>query len=146
VIERRELFGILAAGAALPVGLQGAVYEPRFFTPAEYEAIDQICEAIIPKDEEGGGAHDAGVAAYVDTVILYADEKSKQFAREGLARLTAAPLDQLIEFEDDPFFSRLKALTIEGYFNSKVGFEYVGYKGNSGRLTFPGCNHPEHKP
>jgi len=146
VIERRELFGILAAGAVLPAGLEAAVYEPRFFSPAEYEAMDQICEAIIPKDEEGGGAHDAGVAAYVDTVFLYAAEESQQFAREGLARLTAVPLEGLIEFEGDPFFLRLKALTIEGYFNSKVGYEYVGYKGNSGRLTFPGCNHPDHKP
>jgi hypothetical protein len=144
-MERRDIFRILAAGAAMPV-LQAAPYEPRFFTKSEYDALDRICETIIPKDEEGGGANEAGVAEYIDTYILHApDSEIKQLFREGLAKLTAVPLDRLVEQENDPFFARLKALTIEAFFNSKVGYEYVGYKGNAGRLTFPGCTHPEHK-
>ena len=142
-MERRELFRILAAGAAIPIAY-AAPYEPRFFSKPEYEALDQICEAIIPKDEEGGGAHDAGVAAYIDTVVFHADPRAQDNWRNGLASLTLVPLDQLAEQEKDPFFSRLKAITIEAFFNSKVGYEYVGYKGNAGRLVFPGCTHPEH--
>jgi len=144
-MERRDVFRILAAGAAMPV-LQAAPYEPRFFSKSEYDALDGICEAIIPKDEEGGGAHEAGVAEYIDTYVLHApDPEIKQFFRDGLAKLTAIPLDGLAAHENDPFFARLKTLTIEAFFNSKVGYEYVGYKGNSGQLSFPGCAHPEHK-
>ena len=55
VMERRDVLRILAAGAAVPV-LQAAPHEPRFFSRSEYDALDGICEAIIPKDEEGGGA------------------------------------------------------------------------------------------
>lgn len=145
-MERRELFRIVAAGAAMPLAVDAAAYEPRFFSKSEYESLDRICEAIIPKDEEGGGAHDAGVAAYIDTYVLHApDAQLKQFFRDGLAKLAGVPLDRLGEQDKDPFFARLKALTIEGFFNSKTGYDYVGYKGNSGRLTFPGCTHPEHR-
>jgi hypothetical protein len=41
--------------------------------------------------------------------------------------------------------SAFKALTIESYFQSPVGFKYVRYKGDSHTFTFPGCTHPEHK-
>ncbi len=34
-MERRDVFRILAAGAAMPV-LQAAPYEPRFFSKSEY--------------------------------------------------------------------------------------------------------------
>jgi hypothetical protein len=144
-MERRDVFRILAAASAMPVA-QAAPYQPRFFSKSEYDALDSICEAIIPKDEEGGGAHDAGVAEYIDTYVLHApDPQLKQSFRNGLAELTKIPLDRLAEQEKDPFFARLKALTIEAFFNSQVGYDYVGYKGNAGRLTFPGCTHPEHK-
>lgn len=144
-MERRDVFRILAAASAMPVA-QAAPYQPRFFSKSEYDALDRICEAIIPKDEEGGGAHDAGVAEYIDTYVLHApDPQLKQLFRNGLTELTKIPLDRLAEQEKDPFFARLKALTIEAFFNSQAGYDYVGYKGNAGRLTFPGCTHPEHK-
>jgi hypothetical protein len=145
-MERRDLFRILAAGAAMPMTeAEAAAYEPRFFSKAEFESLDRICEAILPKDDEGGGAHDAGVAAYIDTVILHSSPELQKSWRTGLTSLVSVPIDRLAERESDPFFSRLKAITIEAFFNSKVGYEYVGYKGNSGRLVFPGCTHPEHK-
>jgi hypothetical protein len=144
-MERRDVFRILAVGAAMPAA-EAAPYQPRFFSKSEYEALDRITEAIIPKDEEGGGAHDAGVAEYIDTYVLHApDPQLKQLFRSGIATLSAVPIDRLAEQEKDAFFARLKALTIEAFFNSQTGYDYVGYKGNSGRLTFPGCTHPEHK-
>lgn len=143
-MERRDVFRILAAGAAIPIA-HAAPYEPRFFSKSEYEALDRICETIIPKDEEGGGAHDAEVAAYIDTVVFHAGPPAQESWRNGLAALTSVPVDRLAGQEKDPFFARLKAITIEAFFNSKVGCEYVGYKGNAGRLVFPGCTHPDHK-
>lgn len=37
-----------------------------FFTQAEFKTVDAATERIFPKDEEGPGAHDIGVAFFID--------------------------------------------------------------------------------
>ncbi len=37
-----------------------------FFTQAEFKTVDAATERIFPKDEEGPGAHDLGVAFFID--------------------------------------------------------------------------------
>jgi hypothetical protein len=37
------------------------------------------------------------------------------------------------------FFSLLRNLTADGFFTSKIGIKYLGYKGNTFLLEFPGC-------
>jgi hypothetical protein len=77
-MERRELFRVLAATTVTSASAQHAHstrkskavdYKPRFFSTAEYEALDGLCETIIPADEESGGAHEAGVSMYIDTLL-----------------------------------------------------------------------------
>jgi hypothetical protein len=154
-IERRDVFRILAATAAAPQ-LEAADRAPKFFSKEEYELLDKATEIILPADAEGGGAHDAGVALYIDTLVSYADAATKDMWRRSLKVLASEPdltaaLKKLTEGETAPrteiesFFVRLKALTIESYFQSPVGYKYVGYKGDSHTFTFPGCTHPEHK-
>ena len=41
------------------------VYEPVFFSQAEYHVVDLVAEHIIPKDSTAG-AHEAGVAEFID--------------------------------------------------------------------------------
>ena len=43
-------------------------------------------------------------------------------------------LDQGVEF-----FSFLRNMTADGFFTSKIGIKYLGYKGNKYLLEFPGC-------
>lgn len=38
----------------------------RFFTEAEAQTVAAACERILPRDESGPGAADAGVAIYID--------------------------------------------------------------------------------
>jgi gluconate 2-dehydrogenase gamma chain len=38
----------------------------RFFTPAEARVVIAACERILPRDERGPGATDAGVVIYID--------------------------------------------------------------------------------
>ena len=56
--------------AGEPVVLQaqeGTLRVPlRFFTEAEALLVAAACERIIPRDETGPGASDAGVAVYID--------------------------------------------------------------------------------
>ena len=154
-IERRDVFRILAASAAAPQ-VEAADRVPKFFSKEEYELVDKATEIILPADDEGGGAHDAGVAIYIDTVVNYADAPTKAMWKRSLNALggesdLAAALKKLTEGETAPrtemetFFVRLKALTIESYFQSPVGYKYAGYRGDSHTFTFPGCTHPEHK-
>ena len=154
-IERRDVFRILAATGALP-HLEAADRVPKFFSKDEYDLLDKATEIILPADSDGGGAHDAGVAVYIDTVVNYADAPTKAMWKRSLKVLASEPdlaaaLKKLTEGETAPrnemetFFVRLKALTIESYFQSPVGYRYVGYKGDSHTFTFPGCTHPEHK-
>jgi hypothetical protein len=154
-MERRDVFRILAATAAA-TQIEAADRAPKFFSKEEYELVDKATEIILPADEEGGGAHDAGVAKYIDTVVNYADDATKAMWKRSLTALAgesdlSAALKKLTEGETAPrtemetFFVRLKALTIESYFQSPVGYKYAGYKGDSHTFTFPGCTHPEHK-
>lgn len=151
----------------LPVDL--ALYKPRFFTSDEYQLLDALCETILPADTESGGAHDAGVAFYIDTKLLYSKEDVQTPWRSGLALVDQSSRAQFgRKFADvdnasrsqfvalllskeaapespvDHFAVRVKALTIEGYSVSEVGFQHFGYRGNTALNEFPGCNHPEH--
>jgi gluconate 2-dehydrogenase gamma chain len=159
MMERRDLLKILAAA---PVAAHGAEpYQPRFFTKEEHETITALCETILPADASGGGAREAGVPAYIDTVVFHADGAVKEFWRNGLAaaangfeKLDEAGrrnlLGELLQNERNPqsaaerFAVRLKAITIEGYAASEVGMKFFGYRGNTAVSDFKGCSHPEH--
>lgn len=41
-------------------------YQARFFTSDEYRCIDSASTCILPRDEHGPGAHDLGVAEFID--------------------------------------------------------------------------------
>lgn len=153
-MERRELFRIIGAAAAAAGTELAHAETARFFSPAEYEWLGALCQAILPADEEGGGALEAGVPRYIDTLLFHADDAAKSFWRSGLAatadlrpKAAADVVMRLVAAESAPstdaerFFVRLKAVTIDAFFQSTVGMKYVGYKGNTGVMTFPGCTH-----
>ena len=176
-MERRELFKVLAATTVTPVSAQHAhstgkraPYKPRFFSAAEYELLDGLCETIIPEDEESGGARAGGVPVYIDTIALYADARSQESWRSGLASvdqftrsrferpftaITAGEREQavaaLLENERSPkteaerLATRLKAAVIEAWSMSDAGMKYFRYKGNGAAFTFAGCTHAAHK-
>jgi gluconate 2-dehydrogenase gamma chain len=178
-MERRELFKVLAATTVTPVSAQHvhsgkktgiAAYKPRFFTSAEYELLDHLCETILPADEDSGGARDACVPVYIDTIAFYADSRTKESWRSGLAsvdRLTEERFKRsfstlqngereqmvaaLLENERSPkneaerLATRLKSAVIDAWGVSDVGMKHFRYKGNGATLTFPGCTHDAHK-
>lgn len=170
-MERRDLLRVLTAAlAAGAPAATAAEYQPRYFSQAEYAMVDAVCEIILPADAESGGAHEARVAFYIDTVLLHGSRGNQEAWRKGLLRidkaaverfdrgfaeLSPAEREQMVaaiaaaEFlpgdELGRFFGRLKSLAIEAYWYSDVGLKHFGYKGNGGRLEFPGCTHPEHQ-
>lgn len=56
-----------AARESAPSGPQKARdYQPTWFTPEEYAFVQAACARLIPADDRGPGALEAGVAEYID--------------------------------------------------------------------------------
>lgn len=166
--SRRDLLKASGAAAvALPI-LQGqqhahhapdtpaaAVYKPKWATPAEMKLIADLADLIIPRTDTPGAA-DAKVQEYIDS-MLASDKKRKADFRLGLA--TFAPLDAKgraarlktisASKPDTPegrFFTSLKDLTIDGYYQSREGLtQELGWHGNTYLAEFKGCTHKEHQ-
>ena len=170
MIDRRQLIQILGAGVAGGGRAPGSpVGESRFFTPAERRTVDRLCELLIPADPSGPGAHETGVAGYIDLVLQYSAPAVREAWRNGLASLErtanaefgrevvdctddqqAALMDRMAAGESRPesdlekFFVLLKSSAIQGYSLSEQGQKALGYRGDRMVHDFIGCNHPEH--
>jgi hypothetical protein len=79
----------LAQAARPPAARFGAApaFQPKFFTPHEWETVRVLVDAIIPKDERSGSATDAGVPEFLDFILIdeprLAEETSRQTAMRG---------------------------------------------------------------
>jgi hypothetical protein len=169
-MERRQVLHVLGAGIAAATNAWSTPGSLRFLTRDEYDTVDRLCELLLPADESGPGAHDAGVAGYVDLILHYSDAGLREQWRSGLvavnslanrtygAALAACTADQqravmekLAAGETHPetsaekFFVVLKATAIQGFSLSGPGRRALGYRGDTAVHTFRGCTHPEHQ-
>ena len=142
-------------------------YAPKFFLKHQYKTLRALCQAIIPPDQESGGAGEAGAPEFID--LLSSENKDLQLQlgggimwldatcmeRYGRTYLQCAPGQQtemldLIAFRKNAdkdrrltpgieFFSKLRKYTADGFFTSEIGIKYLGYIGNTYLKEFPGC-------
>jgi hypothetical protein len=164
---RRELLKMLGVSVlASPLQLTAAEADkPLYFSQEEFALLDVLTEHIIPRDAHSPGAHDAGVAAFIDRTVAEAflpDEK--QSWNKGLAEINRLSLEsddrpflkahkdaqiallkKLAHGEDDPktdgekFFRQLKESTVFGYYTSDIGIHKdMDYKGNTIQEQFSG--------
>ena len=142
-------------------------YAPRFFVGHSFKTLQLVCETILPADADSGGAMEAGAPEFIDLLtsenaeyqsilgggLKWLDStcetRYKQVYLECSQQQQKEMLD-LIAYrrnadKDDglrqgiEFFSLLRNLTADGFFTSKVGIKYLGYKGNTYLTHFPGC-------
>jgi gluconate 2-dehydrogenase gamma chain len=135
MLPARSLGGLLIYTlAGMPIRIkaeEGTIRLPlRFFTATEARVISAACERIFPGDENGPGAHEAGVIMYIDHQLAgpygldryrytkgpfvesdpehgYQGKANPQeIYREGLQRLGVDFVDQDATKQDD----RLRAL------------------------------------
>jgi gluconate 2-dehydrogenase gamma chain len=168
-MERRDLFKIMAAGAAAAPVLA----QPRqaAFTQAQLAVLDRVSDIIIPSDEQSPGAHEAGVVQYVDLAASLNAQRRQVWTRgieavEALAHqkhsrgFMECPRDeqeqmveQMAKNEGQPtndlerFFTTLKPIVIDGYRYSEVGVkQYMRWEGNHYEVSAwkGACDHPEH--
>lgn len=179
-LERRSAIQILGAGLAgsrAGIGQHAhekastgaGTYTPRALTAAEYRVVDQLADVILPADDTSAGAHDAGVARYIDTVLLYGDKATLAAWRSGVEAADAAArqahggsfaeltreqqigvVRMMAANETKPttelekFFEAVKRLAIEAFYLSSTGKQSLGYKGDTAIVSFPGCT--DHEP
>jgi len=192
-VERREILRMLsmaAAAATFPgfsrwsfacghVGLTNdlaqikpAVYQPLFFTAAEYALIERLTDLIIPSDDTPG-ANEAGVAEFIDLMTSRDPDLQHNF-RPGLQWLNAhgkqshgkpflaltrdqqvallEPLAYKKKFQPGEergreFFDLMREYTIMGFYTSEVGLKELDFPGLKFYAESPACPHtddPEH--
>ena len=143
------------------------VYSPKFFDAGSYKTLQALCETILPADADAGGAVEAGAPEFIDLLTSENEEyqltlggglkwlDSTCTSRYGKAYLECSLAQQkeilgLIAYrknaEQDPaltngveFFALLRNMTADGFFTSKIGIRYLGYKGNTFLTAFSGC-------
>ncbi len=148
-------------------------YQPQFFTPPEFLAIEQLSEIIIPKDESPG-AQDAGVAEFIDfmvandpelqwpfrygidwlnaraaalhgsTFIALADNQKTALLRPLASSSASVPADA----DGRAFFALMRKYTVMGYYTSRIGMEELACPSLKFYSESPACPHkddPEHK-
>jgi hypothetical protein len=57
----------------------------RWFTPAEHRVVTALCDIIVPSDETGPGALQAGVVERLDRVLALSPQPRRLYARGLLA-------------------------------------------------------------
>ena len=149
--------------AASPAGK----YVPKYFSERQYEAVNWLCDAILPKDEHSGGAVEAGAPEFID-LLTSENEKYQLRLGGGLIWLDSFCADRygkpfmectpeqrrevldLIAYRKNAtkdaglsagvaFFAFLRKMTCDGFYTSKIGIADLQYIGNTSLRSFPGC-------
>ena len=169
--SRRELFRIAASAvAAVPLAAQQQAASPGsaaplFFTPTEFQILDELAEIIIPADDHSPGARAAKAAAFIDKSMAESfDKEPPQKFREGLktvdslsgemhgkAFLDATPKQRVAvvarmarnekkpQKPEEKFFGELKGAVAFAYYTSSIGIhQEMDYKGNTVQTEFSG--------
>jgi Gluconate 2-dehydrogenase subunit 3 len=148
---------------------EAAPSSARFLTPAQHRLVEEVTETIIPADSHSGGAKAAKVADYVEKTLSESlDSNSRTDFREGLrlvdlmcqhyggkSFVDATPEDRIAvltilsengsstDLPEIRFFHHIRALTIHGYYSSKIGIhDDQEYKGNVMIAEYVGCDDP----
>lgn len=142
-------------------------YTPKFFPAHAYKTLQNLCNAIIPSDEEAKGAVEAGAPEFIDLLtsenqeyqlslgggLMWLDNNCTDRYEKPYLDCTADQQKEILDLiayrknaKKDPslgqgieFFGFLRKLTADGFFTSEIGIDYLGYIGNTYMQEFPGC-------
>ncbi|HEV7366201.1 MAG TPA: gluconate 2-dehydrogenase subunit 3 family protein [Gemmatimonadales bacterium] len=146
----------------------GARFEPKFFTPPEYETVRVLVDIIIPRDGRSGSATDAGVPEFMDFMMADQDtsteartamrggvawldaECRRRFGRrfaDGAKKEQTALLDKIAwpakakpgMSQGVAFFTAFRDLTASGFWSSEMGVKDLRYQGNTVVPEWTGC-------
>lgn len=133
------------------------LFESTFFNEHELLTIAVLCDIILPKSDKYNSASDADVASFIEFIakdledhqiplrggIMWLDSFSnKLYNKEFITCSNEEQLhicDQIAypektkqEFKQgEAFFTRIRNLTLTGFYTSEIGMKEIGYKGNT---------------
>jgi hypothetical protein len=144
-----------------------AAYTPKFFDPHQYKTLQALCDTILPADADSGGAVEAGAPEFIDLLtsenpdyqkslgdlLAWLDSTCSRRNAKPWVESTPAQQQEILDLvayrkstehdeslvEPVEYFATLRNLTADGFFTSKIGIKYLGYKGNTFLTEFPGC-------
>ncbi|TBW27161.1 gluconate 2-dehydrogenase subunit 3 family protein [Gramella sp. KN1008] len=134
-----------------------ALLEQDFYTDEEMKTIIVLSDIIMPGEGSAKPASEVGVPEFIEFITKdipshqtpmrgglrwLKNESYKRYEKDfidlsqeeqiAIIEDIAYPNDVKPEFtQGAQFFSRIRNLVTTGYFTSKEGIEYLGYKGNS---------------
>jgi len=145
----------------------GGRYTPKYFSGHQFETLSQLCAMIIPKDEVSGGAMEAGAPEFIDLLsseneefqgtlgggMMWLDNLCTDRYERTFVDCTRTQQTEVLDLiaykknaQADPllsqgvaFFAKLRAMTCDGFYTSKIGIEDLKYIGNTALAEFPGC-------
>jgi len=144
--------------AAPPDPHDWSAYQPKFFSPEEFQWLDSFTAILIPTDDTPG-AREAHIAAFIDFVVDAAAEfapevqdqwrdamrwlRSSNFGKLSLERQIALITDA--SAAQAAAYQLIKELTVRAFYTSRIGLvDVLEYQGNAYLTEFPGCSHPQH--
>lgn len=133
------------------------VLTSAFLNEHELSTIAVLCDIILPASDSFGSATDAKVPEFIEFIVkdlpshqtpirgglMWLDNFSnKKYNKEFIActdeeqlaicDLIAYPQKTAPELKQgEQFFTRMRNLTLTGYYTTKMGIEDLGYKGNT---------------
>jgi hypothetical protein len=145
----------------------GGKYKPKYFSSHQYETLSQLCDLILPKDEASGGAIEAGAPEFIDLLtseneeyqgifgggLMWLDNLCTDRYERTFVDCTAVQQKEVLDLiaykknalvspalsQGVAFFAKLRNMTCDGFYTSKIGIEDLKYIGNTALAEFPGC-------
>ncbi|HKI13056.1 MAG TPA: gluconate 2-dehydrogenase subunit 3 family protein [Candidatus Acidoferrum sp.] len=142
-------------------------YAPKYFSPHQYKTLTALCDAVIPKDEKSCGAVEAGAPEFIDLLcseneefqlqigggLHWLDNTCRDRYEHTFLESTPAQKKEILNLiayrknaKSDPsltqgiaFFARLRQMTCDAFYTSRIGIEDLQYIGNTALAEFPGC-------
>lgn len=129
----------------------------KFLTVSELATIAILVDIIIPATSKSGSATQAGVPAFIEFIVKdmpqyqtpvrgglkWLDNQSNKRFGKTFALITPKQRIEIVEdiaYPDDvkpefshgaSFFSQIRNLTVTGFYTTRMGFDELGYMGNT---------------
>jgi len=142
-------------------------YTPKFFPMHQYLTLSFLCDAILPKDEVSGGAVEAGAPEFIDLItseneeyqgilgggLMWLDNFCADCYEHSFLECTSGQQKEVLDLiayrknaqsdatlsQGIAFFAKLRLMTCDGFYTSKIGIADLQYVGNTALAEFPGC-------
>jgi hypothetical protein len=143
-------------------------YQPKFFDADDFAALEAVTAILIPTDETPG-AREAKCAHFIDFLLQASEKVDARMASQWRSAMTAlraagfhaadaAGRDAIVAAMARPerergathpayfAFRLIKQQNAFAFYTSRQGLiDCLDYRGNSFNVTFPACDHPEHR-